>query len=290
MYTAIGVFSTRESAEAAFKKLLEYHVPWQEIVYLCRSASQDELERKKRGATIGGLTGIATGMTAGVGAAMLLFVPGIGQVIAIGAGAAALLGVAGSRAGAAMGKAANGYDEIEPTPYEKCAEDVEFFHSVLMEGHSLIVVRSESQEVANVANGVLSRLGIHPQQRTPVKMQLAKRQVADIVIVDVAGRIVFGEESTSLRQLVREVLESGNRKILFNLHEVSYMDSSGLGELVKSYTTVRGQGGQMKLVAVSEPVYELLHLTKLHLVLDIQPDEASAIESFASENPAQHTP
>ncbi len=285
MHTAIGVFPTRESAEGAFKKLVEYHVPWEEIVYLCRSASHDEAARKRLGATIGSLTGIATGMTAGLGAAMLLFVPGIGQVIAFGVGAAALLGVAGARAGVALGKAAGGEDQIEPTPFERCSEDVEFFRKVLAEGQSLIVVRSESQEVANVANGVLSRMGINPQQRTPVKMQVAKRQIGDIAVIDIAGRITFGEESSALRQLVRETLENGGRKIVFNLQGVSYVDSSGLGELVRSYMTVHGLGGTMKLAGVRDRVLDLLEMTKLNLVLEIEPDEASAIQSFETGNP-----
>ena len=86
---------------------------------------------------------------------------------------------------------------------------------------------------------------------------------------------------------MREVLEQGNRKILFNLHEVGYIDSSGLGEIVKSYTTVRSQGGQLKLVQVSQRVHDLLHMTRLHLVLEIEPDEATAIQSFKANSLAQ---
>lgn len=290
MHTVIGVFSTRESAEATFKKLVDFHVPWQEIIYLSRSESQIEAARKKLGATVGGWMGAATGMTAGVGAAVLLFVPGIGEIVALGFGAAALLGLAGARAGAAMGKAVAADEQIEPTAKDRCSEEVEFFRDVLAEGHSVIVVRTESQEVANVANGILSRLGINPQQRTPIKMRIAKRHVDDIVIVDISGRITFGEESALLRQLVREILEDGHRKLLLNLHEVAYVDSSGLGELVKSYTTVRSQGGQMKLVEVSQRVQDLLELTKLHLVFEIEPDEARAMQSFGATSPPQDTP
>jgi anti-sigma B factor antagonist len=280
LHTAIGVFDTRDGAAAAYEKLLERYVPPQEIVYLTRPEEEDSSAGKKLGVKVGGLTGIATGMTVGVGAAVFFAVPGIGQVVALGFGAAALLGLAGAGAGSAMRKTAADDVTVRPTPHRKCSEDVELFRKVLTEGHSLIVVRSESQEVANVANGVFNRLGMNMPEHTPIRMQAAQRQLDDVVIVDVSGRITLGEGSAVLRQVVRENLEQGHRKILFNLHDVGYIDSSGLGELIKLYTTVRGQGGQLKLVQVSERVRDLLHMTKLHLVLEIEPDEAAAIQSF----------
>ena len=173
MHTAIGVFTTRDEAETAYKALLERHVPPQEVVYLTRAETESASVGKELGATVGGFMGVATGMTAGVGAAVLLAVPGIGQVVALGFGAAALLGLAGAGAGSAFGRTASNDSTVQPTPEEKCSEDVEFFRRVLQEGHSLIVVRSESQEVANVANGVLSRLAINMEEQTPIRMQTA---------------------------------------------------------------------------------------------------------------------
>ncbi len=289
MHNSIGVFNTRDGAEEAYKMLLERHVPPEEIVYLTRSDEEDASVGKDLGAAVGGFMGVATGMSAGVGAAILLAVPGIGQVVALGFGAAALLGLAGAGAGSALGRGAANSSTVQPTPGERCSDDVEFFRKVLAEGHSLVVVRSESQEVANVANGVLNRFGINMQEQTPIRMQTAKRQVADVAIVDVSGRITLGEGSALLRRMVRESLAEGNKKILFNLHEVGYIDSSGLGEIVKSYTTVRSQGGQLKLVQVSQRVHDLLHMTKLHLVLEIEPDEATAIQSFNASGVAQGT-
>jgi anti-sigma B factor antagonist len=289
LHTAIGVFSVRENAEAAFKELLDRKVPQEAIVFLTRSESQDATVGKELGATVGGFIGVAAGMTAGVSAAVLLVVPGIGQVVALGFGAAALLGLAGAGTGSALGKAAVGDSSVSATPDEKCQEDVEFFRKVLAEGHSLIVVRSESQEVAKVANDILCRLGMSMPEQIPIQMRTARRQIADVAIVDVSGRITVGEGSALLRELVRETLEQGNKKILFNLHEVGYIDSSGLGELVKSYTTVRSQGGQLKLVQVSKRVYDLLHMTKLNLVIEIEPDEATAIQSFGAGGLAQGT-
>lgn len=220
-------------------------------------------------------------MSAGVVAASLLVVPGIGQVFALGFGAAALLGLAGAGAGSAIGGAAAG-DSVSPLPIpdEKSSEDAAFFRKVLEEGHSLIVVRTQSQETAHAACATLDRLGLGIQGRIPIKMQTAIRQIGDMTIVDVSGWITLGEGNVLLRDTVRGLVEKGRNKILLNLHDVGHVDSSGLGELVKSYTTVRSHGGQMKLVNPSKRVCELLQMTKLHAVFDIQADEASAIQSF----------
>ena len=287
MHTAIGVFATVESAEAAYRLLLERYVPPQEIVYLTRSDGVQVLNGSDAGAKLGGLVGAATGMTAGVGAAVFFAIPGIGQVAAIGLGAAALLGLAGAGTGSALRKSPPNDTKLRPTSQDRCPDDVDFFRKVLAEGHSLIVVRTGSQEVANVANGVLNQLGMKIQEHTPIRMQLHRRQIGDVTIVDISGRITFTDGSAALRTLVRESLDEGHRNILFNMSAVGYIDSSGLGEVVKSYTTVRSNGGQLKLVAVSGRVLDLLLMTKLHLVLEIDPDEASAIQSFGSTSTSQ---
>jgi anti-sigma B factor antagonist len=108
----------------------------------------------------------------------------------------------------------------------------------------------------------------------------AIRSVADISIVDVSGRITIGEGSASLRETVHDLMERGFKRILLNLHEVGYLDSSGLGELVWTYTSVLGQGGQMKLLNPSKRVNDLLQMSKLSAVFDVQLDEASALHSF----------
>jgi anti-sigma B factor antagonist len=281
METAIGVFSSREAAEEAVQELLEGKVPTESIVFLTRSETEAKSVGKGFGAAVGGFMGAATGMSAGVIAASLLVVPGIGPVFALGFGAAALLGMAGAGAGSAIGNAATSdSDSARPTPDEKCAEDATLFREVLKDGHSLIVVRTESQETVNVACEILDRLGLGIQGRTPVKCQTAIRQIHGITIVDVSGRITLGEGNVILRETIRGLVEQGSDKILLNLHEVGYVDSSGVGELVKSYTTVKNRGGQMKLVNLSKRVHDLLQLTKLHAIFDIQSDEASALQSF----------
>ncbi len=280
METTIGVFSSRDRAEEAVRELLEQKVPQESIVFLTRSETEAKNVGKGLGATVGGFMGAAGGMSAGVVAATLL-VPGLGPVFALGFGAAALLGLAGAGAGSAIGGVAGG-DSASPVPIsnEKSSDDAAFFREVLKEGRSLIVVRTESRATATAACEILDRLGLGIHGHTPLKMQTTIRQVAGITIVDVSGRITLGEGNVMLRDTVRELVDKGSNKILLNLHEVGYVDSSGLGELVKSYTTVRNQGGQMKLVNPSKRLHDLLQMTKLSAVFDIQADEASAIQSF----------
>jgi anti-sigma B factor antagonist len=107
------------------------------------------------------------------------------------------------------------------------------------------------------------------------------RQVGDIIIVDIIGRIVLGEERAALRNLVAGLLKDGHRKILFNLAKVSYIDSSGLGQLVSTFITVRKQDGELKLFNLNTKVHDVLQITKLYTVFDIIDNEAAAVKSFA---------
>jgi anti-sigma B factor antagonist len=276
--TAIGVFSSREKAEEAMQELLKEQVPKDSIIFLTLSEAEAKIIGKEFGATVGGFAGAATGVTAGVLAATLLMVPGVGQVFALGFGAAALFGLAGAGAGSALG----GATVEKPLPDSSAShrEDAEFFREVLQSGRSLIVVRTESQDIAKQASSTLDRLGLGIHGHTPTRMHATTRNVHDITIIDVSGRITAGEGNVVLRDTVRRVIENGSKKILMNLHEVGYIDSSGMGELVKSYTSVRNQGGQLKLVSLSKRVSDLLQLTRLNAVFDIEQDEASAIQSF----------
>jgi len=99
--------------------------------------------------------------------------------------------------------------------------------------------------------------------------------------VDVAGRITLGEGSSALRDLMRDMVGKGHKKILLNLGDVSYIDSSGIGELVSGFTTVTNNGGEMKLLNLNKRVKDLLQITKLYTVFDVHEDEAGAIRAFA---------
>ena len=114
-----------------------------------------------------------------------------------------------------------------------------------------------------------------------MSVKLNTRQVGDVSVVDVAGRITLGEGSSALRDLMRELVGKGQKKILLNLGEVSYIDSSGIGELVSGFTTVTNSGGEMKLLNLNKRVKDLLQITKLYTVFDVHEDEAGAIRAFA---------
>ena len=111
-------------------------------------------------------------------------------------------------------------------------------------------------------------------------MKSSTRQVDGVSIVDCSGRITLGEGSVILRDTVRELLSKGQKRILLNLGEVTYIDSSGIGELVSAFTTVRNQGGELKLLNLTKKVHDLLQITKLYTVFDVRDDEAGAVKAF----------
>ncbi len=111
-------------------------------------------------------------------------------------------------------------------------------------------------------------------------MKSSTRQVDGVTILDLSGRITLGEGSVQLRDIVRDLLAKGNKNILLNLADINYIDSSGIGELVSAFTTVRNQGGELKLLNLTKKVHDLLQITKLYTVFDIKDDEASAIAAF----------
>lgn len=113
-----------------------------------------------------------------------------------------------------------------------------------------------------------------------MNMTTSTRQVAGVTIADLKGRIVLGEESAKLRELVCDLLSKGHKKILLNLAEVQYIDSSGLGCLVSAFTSVRKQEGQLKLLNLTDKVEGVLQVTKLYTVFDIMDDETVAVKSF----------
>ena len=111
-------------------------------------------------------------------------------------------------------------------------------------------------------------------------MKANNRQVNGVTIVDMSGRITLGEGSVILRDSIKDLLGKGQKKILLNLGDVSYIDSSGIGELVSAFTSVRNQGGELKLLKLTKKVHDLLQITKLYTVFDIKDDETEAIRSF----------
>ncbi len=106
------------------------------------------------------------------------------------------------------------------------------------------------------------------------------KKVGKVSVIAPNGKIVIGDEVTSLREKVKELLQAGEKNILLNLLNVNYVDSTGIGALVGSFTTIRGQGGQMKLCSLSSKVEDLLVVTKLLTVFDVFKNEEEAVKSF----------
>ena len=113
-----------------------------------------------------------------------------------------------------------------------------------------------------------------------MSLKSSTRQVDGVIVLDLSGRITLGEGSVVLRDTIREALGQGNKKILLNLGDVTYIDSSGIGELVSAFTAVRKEGGELKLLNLTKKVHDLLQITKLYTVFDVKDDESQAIASY----------
>jgi anti-sigma B factor antagonist len=111
-------------------------------------------------------------------------------------------------------------------------------------------------------------------------MSLTTREVKDVVIVDMAGRLAAGDGVTALRTTVRQLIDQGKRKFLLNLGDVSYIDSSALGELIHIYTSLRSLQGDVKLLNLTKTAKDLMQMTKLLTVFDTYDDEAKALSTF----------
>lgn len=114
-----------------------------------------------------------------------------------------------------------------------------------------------------------------------MSVKLSTRQVGDVTVIDAEGRITLGEGSTTFRDAIRDLSAKGVKKILLNLADISYIDSSGIGEMVSSFTTVTNGGGQLKLLNLTKRVKDLLQITKLYTVFEVFDDEAAALRSFS---------
>ena len=113
-------------------------------------------------------------------------------------------------------------------------------------------------------------------------MQISERTIGDVVIVDVSGKVTLGDGGdVALRDKMRSLIQQGQKKVLLNLGEVSYVDSAGLGEIVQSYATVKKNGGALKLLNVTKRIKDLLSITKLLTVFDTFDSEAEAVTSFS---------
>ena len=113
-----------------------------------------------------------------------------------------------------------------------------------------------------------------------MSVKLSTRQVGNVTVIDVAGRITLGEGSSVILDAIRDQTAKGNKKILLNLSNVSYIDSLGIGELVAGFTSVANAGGTVKLLGLTKHVKDVLQITKLYTVFEVFDDEETALRSF----------
>src|SRR6476660_1824859 len=112
-------------------------------------------------------------------------------------------------------------------------------------------------------------------------INISERQAGDVTILDLDGKVTIGEGSVALRSAIRRLLGEGKTKLILNLGHVGYIDSSGIGELVSSFTAVSKEGGTLKLLNLTEKIQDLLAITKLLTVFDVYEDESEALASFS---------
>jgi anti-sigma B factor antagonist len=113
-----------------------------------------------------------------------------------------------------------------------------------------------------------------------MSLKIEPREVSHVTILDIEGRIILGDEIGALRDAIHGLISQGKKKIILNLAGVDYIDSSGVGELVGCYTSVRSAGGELKLLNLTQKVQDVLHVTKLYTVFDVRDDEFKAVKSF----------
>jgi len=128
---------------------------------------------------------------------------------------------------------------------------------------------------------MIAEIPIQTRRSISVSSKLTTRQVNEVTVIDVSGRITLGEGSSLLRDELRSLIGSNRRKILLNLADVDYMDSSGIGQLVAAFTTVNNQGGQLKLLNLTKRMKELLQMTRVISIFEIFDDEKKAVGTFS---------
>jgi anti-sigma B factor antagonist len=286
---AIGIFDSTERAEQAVKDLRQNQIPGQAIIFLTGSENEAMSFTKELGTYVGGVMGGAVQFTAGQIGSALAMVPGFGQVYAIGLGAAALLHYLGSKVGATAVKRSLEASRFKLTAPEQSAIDAAYFVDVLKHGRSIVMVQTKFHDVAAEATAILDRLGLGKQASSASKAESSTRCVEGVTIVDLRGRIDFGDGSKRLRETLSELVNRNTKKVLLNMKEVDFVDSSGIGEMVRGHVQLAKNGGQLKLVNLSKHVNMLLQVTSLNKVFEIFDNEPGGIKSFASTGSAANS-
>jgi len=272
MRTAIGVFADLNRAEEAIRKLLANHVPPERITFLTRS----EPEAHSVGKHL-----LDVGSSAEVSAVparlSVLSIPGLGQVFVQGPEVNVLADAAASDASTASVRPPVNDLWRNVSSMAGAENDAAFFRSVLLDGYSVIMVRSDSNAVATAACEVLDRLSLGIRRTAAGKSGVSVRQIPGAAVATFSGKLALDEGCRLLRETIRALLDAGQIRILLHLERLEFLDSAGLGELVRTHVAVRARGGQLTLIHPAPNVFQLLRVTKVDQVFDIAHDELSAL-------------
>jgi anti-sigma B factor antagonist len=272
MKTAIGVFADRTRAEEAIRKLLANHVPPERITFLTRSEPEAHSFGKHLAASDNAAQQSATPAHLTV-----VSIPGIGNVFVQGPEIKALAEVSASHASTASARPPANDPGRNLSSLAGAEDDAAFFRRVLLDGCSVIMVRSDSNSVATAACEVLDRLSLGIRKTAAGKSGVAVRQIPGAAVATFSGKLALDEGCRLLRETIRALLDAGQIRILLNLERLEFLDSAGLGELVRTHVAVRARGGQLTLIRPAPNVFQLFRVTKVDQVFDIAHDELSAL-------------
>jgi anti-sigma B factor antagonist len=267
MHTTVGIFATRERAEEALVRLLGNHIPQDRIVYLTRS--------EEDAATVGNRMNerdfaASTSQARETGR----LTPNASPVFALGFGDKTPL-PSTTHPPFRLSTADPGLLVAGAS-----SEDRDFFQRVLDGGNSAVVVRTNSATSAAAACEIFDTFALHMRRSGSTPTSVILRRLSGGALAEFSGKIALGEGTALLRESIQSLLHFGYFHILLDLERVDYLDSAGLGELVRSQVTVRGHGGTLKLVRPSGGVLRLLQMTRLDRVFEIVADQAAALRAL----------
>jgi anti-anti-sigma factor len=271
MKTAVGVFSNLDRAEQAIRALLKNRVPAERITFLTRS----EPEANSIGQRLYSESGLRD-----VGASArfsVISVSGIGPVLVQGPDVSDIFDQP-QRDYSSTYRAPASNEPWRRTPVSHGSDDdAAFFRRMLSEGCSVIVVRTDSNQIAVAACEVLDKLSLGIGKTPAGKGHVSVRKVPGAAIATFSGKLALDDGCLLLRETVRALLDGGQRRILLDLERLDFLDSAGLGELVRTHVAVRSRGAQLTLINPSSNVRQLLRITKVDQTFDIAPDELTAL-------------
>jgi len=274
MKTAVGVFSNLDRAEQAVRALLKNRVPAERITFLTRS----EPEANSIGNHLYSDSALQNSGTPS--RFSVISVSGIGPVLVQGPDVSDILDHP-RRVDSSTDRATVSNDPWRQTPVAHGSDDdAAFFCRMLIEGCSVIVVRTDSNQIAMAAVEVLDKLSLGVAKTSKGRGHVSVRQVPGAAIATLSGKLALDDGCLLLRETIRALLDANQLRILLNLERLDFLDSAGLGELVRTHVAVRSRGGQLTLVNPSPNIRHLLQVTRVDRVFEIAPDELTALNKF----------